>query len=145
MPEAVIFEYQNTLYTVYFAKPNAKLPVKTKGGEIKLVAWGRRENENSEMPLGGWARLTTLQNERDKKWSMYLPKSLQLPILKFMEKDFEGRACWYEITKGKSIQGLLARQENEYRIYIVTIDPEDLMNSHYRWPHIITNEIKVVG
>lgn len=145
MPEAVIFDYQNKIYTVSFARANAKLPVKTKNGEIKFVTWGRRENENSEMPLGGWARLTALQNEREKKWSIYLPKSVQVPVLKFMEKDFEGRVCWYEVTKGKCIQGLLAKHENEYRLYIVTIDPEDLMNCHYRWPRIITTEVKIVG
>lgn len=49
-----------------------------------------------------------------------------------MEKDFEGNARWYEVTKGKCIQGLLAHHENEYRIYVVTIEPEDLMNCHYR-------------
>jgi len=145
MPEAVIFNYQNKNYTVFFAKANAKLPVRMKSGEIKLVAWGRRENENSDMPLGGWARLTTLQNENEKKWSFYLPKFVRIPILKFMEKDFEGRACWYEVTKGKYMQGLLARQENEYRLYIVTIDPEDLMNCHYRWPYIIAAEVKAAG
>ncbi|MBV9576074.1 MAG: hypothetical protein JO149_05580 [Gammaproteobacteria bacterium] len=145
MPEAVIFAYQHQIYTVFFAKSNAKLPVKTKNGEVVLAAWGRRENENSEMPLGGWARLTTLQNEKNNTWHMYLPKAVQLPILKFMEKDFEGRACWYEVTKGKCIQGLLAKHDNEYRLYIVTIDPEDLMNCHYRWPHIIACEIRSVG
>jgi len=37
---------------------------------------------------------------------------------------------------------LLAQHGNEFRLYIVTIDPEDLTNCHYRWPHIITNTIK---
>jgi hypothetical protein len=61
-----------------------------------------------------------------------------------MEKDFEGKACWYEVTKGKCMQGLLAQDQNEYRIYLVTVDPEDLMNCHYRWPHIVTCSVKLV-
>lgn len=138
MPEAVIFNYQNKIYTVYFARANAKLPVLTKNGEVKLVSWGRRECENSEMPLGGWARLTHLQNGKDNKWNIYTPKYVRIPILKFMERDFEGRPCWYEITKGKCVQGLITKNENEYRLYIVTIDPEDLMNCHYRWPQVVT-------
>ena len=138
MPEAVIFHYQNKIHTVFFAQMKAVLPVKLKNGETKLVAWGRRANENSEMPLGGWARLTSIKNEKNNRWNMYLPKPVQMHIDKFMEKDFEGKACWYEVTKGKCIQGLLAKEQNEYRLYIVTIDPEDLMNNHYRWPHIIT-------
>jgi hypothetical protein len=137
MPEAVIFNYQNKSYTIYFNNAKAMLPVKLKNGECKLVTWGRRENENSEMPLGGWARSTNLKNSMNTHWNMYMPKPVQIPIEKFMERNFEGRACWYEITKGKYIQGLLAQHEGEYRIYIVTIDPEDLTTCHYKWPHII--------
>jgi hypothetical protein len=142
MPEAVIFYYQQKTYTVYFTQAKAMLPVKLKSGEVKLVPWGRRENENSEMPLGGWARLVSIKNEKDNRWHLYLPKPVQIPVDKFMEKNHEGQRCWYEITKGKCLQGLLANHDNEYRLYIVTIDPEDLMNCHYRWPHIITSSIK---
>lgn len=138
MPEAVMFHYQHKLYTVSFSQANAKLPVKLKTGECKLVTWGRREKENSEMPLGGWARLSAIKNEKDNRWNAYFPKPVRIPVNKFMEKDFEGNTCWYEVTKGKCLQGLLAKEENEYRIYIVTIDPEALINCHYRWPHIVT-------
>ncbi len=143
MPEAVIFNYQNKIHTVSFVQPKAMLPVKLKNGECRLVTWGRRERESSEMPLGGWARLSSIKNEKDSRWNMYLPKPVQIPIDKFMEKDFEGKACWYEVTKGKCVQGLLAHLEDEYRVYIVTVDPEDLANSHYRWPHIITCSMKL--
>ncbi|MEO8402916.1 MAG: hypothetical protein ABI597_14180 [Gammaproteobacteria bacterium] len=144
MPEAVIFHYQGKVYTVFFSRMNAVLPVKLKNGDCKLVAWGRRENENSEMPLGGWARSTAIKNNQDQRWNMYSPKPVQISIDKFMEKNFEGKACWYEITKGQCIQGLLAKEQDEYRLYIVTVDPEDLTNCHYRWPHIITCSIKLI-
>lgn len=144
MPEAAIFHYQHKIYTIYFSQTKAMLPVKLKNGEIKLVTWGRRENEQSEMPLGGWARLNSIKNEKDQRWNMYLPKPVQIPIDKFMEKNFEGKPCWYEVTKGKCIQGLLAHEGNEYRVYVVTIDPEDLTNCHYRWPHIVTCAVRSV-
>ncbi len=142
MPEAVIFNYQNKIHTVSFTQLKAMLPIKLKNGECKLVIWGRREKENSEMPLGGWARLSAIKDEKNQRWNMYSPKPVKILIDKFMERDFEGKSCWYEVTKGKSIQGLLAQHGNEFRLYIVTIDPEDLTNCHYRWPHIITNTIK---
>lgn len=142
MPEAVIYNYQNKTHTIYFTNAKAVLPVKLKNGDCKLVTWGRREEENSELPLGGWARLSNIKNGKDSHWNMYLPKPVQIPIVKFMEKNFEGKPCWYEVTRGKYIQGLLAQHDNEYRIYIVTIDPEDLTNCHYRWPHIITCLVK---
>ena len=143
MPEAVIFTYQQKTYTIYYSQANAKLPLQLKNGEIKLVTWGRRENENSELPLGGWARLVNIKSENNK-WNMYLPRAVRIPINKFMEKNFEGKSCWYEVTKGKCVQGLLAQIDNEYRLYIVTIDPEDLMNCHYRWPNIIASEVKYI-
>lgn len=144
MPEAVIFNYQNNMRNVFFAQNRAALPVKLKNGEIQLITWGRRQNEDGELPLGGWARLASIKSDKDNRWNLYLPKPVQIPISKFMEKDFEGKPCWYEITNGKCIQGLLAHERNEYRVYIVTIDPEDLMNNHYRWPHIITSAIPAV-
>jgi len=144
MPEAAIFHDQHKTHTIYFSQAHAMLPVKLKNGEIKLVTWGRRENEYSEMPLGGWARLSSIKNEKDQRWNMYLPKPVQIVMDKFMEKNFEGKSCWYEVTKGKCVQGLLAQYENEYRVYVVTIDPEDLTNCHYRWPHIVTSAVKSV-
>ncbi len=137
MPEAIIFNYDNKIHTMYFNHAKSMLPVKLKNGEIKLLPWGRREHDNSEMPLGGWARLPNIKNNKNSQWQMYLPKAVQIPILKFMEKNFEGKSCWYEIAKGQCLQGLLASQDNEYRLYVVTIEPEDLTTGHYRWPHII--------
>ena len=144
MPEAIIFNYQQKIHTVYFTQANAVLPVKLKNGECKLITWGRRESENSEMPLGGWARLNSIKDASKHQWNLYFPKPVQIPVDKFMEKNFEGKTCWYEVTKGKCIQGLLAHEENEFRIYIVTIEPEDLMNCHYRWPKIVTNSVKLI-
>src|SRR5689334_17664032 len=142
MPEAIQFTYQHKIHTVHFTQAKAVLPVKLKNGTCTLVPWGRRKNENSEMPLGGWAKI---KNNTLERWSSYLPKPVQIIADKFMEKDFEGHACWYEITRGKCIQGLLARENNEFRVYVVTVDPEDLMNCHYRWPYIITDSSLIRG
>lgn len=134
MPEAVMFHYQGKIHTVYFARAKALLPVKLANGEITLVTWGRRQQEHSEMPLGGWARLNAIH---DGKWSLYTPKSVLLPIEKFMKTDYEGHIHWYEVTKSQWIQGLLAHEENEYRVYVVTIIPELLDVCHDRWPRIV--------
>jgi hypothetical protein len=134
MPEAVIYEHQGKIHTVYFPRPKAMLPVRLANGEVKLAAWGRRQQENSEMPLGGWARLNAIH---DGKWSLYLPRPVCLPINKFMKTDYEGHVHWYEIARGQMMQGLLAREGEEYRVYIVTIIPELLDICHDRWPRII--------
>lgn len=134
MPEGVIYHYQNKIHTVYFARGKAMLPVQLANGEVRLGIWGRRQHENSEMPLGGWARLEAIHKGI---WSQYIPKPVRIPIMKFMKTDFEGHVHWYEVTKGQFIQGLLAQEANEQRIYIVTIIPELLDISHDRWPRII--------
>lgn len=134
MPEAVIFKHQGKIHTVYFARPKAVLPVRLTNGEIKLVTWGRRQQENSEMPMGGWSRLDSIHNG---KWGAYLPKPVMLPIMRFMKTDYEGKVHWYDIVTGQFVQGLLAHSDNEYRVYIVTIVPELLDVCHDRWPRIM--------
>lgn len=140
MPEAVMYYYLGQTQTVYFARPKAFLPVRLTNGEVKLVTWGCRQHENSEMPRGGWARL---QSIHDGKWSQYLPKPVCLPISKFMKMDYEGRVHWYEVSKGQYLQGLLAHEKAEYRVYIVTIIPELLDICFDRWPRIISRHIEI--
>jgi len=134
MPEAVMYQHQGKKYTVYFARTNAMLPVRLASGETRLVNWGRRQDENGEMPLGGWARL---QSIHDGKWGQYTPKPVRLPIDKFMKTDYESHVHWHEVTRGQWIQGLLAQEESEYRVYIVTIIPELLDVCYDRWPRIV--------
>ena len=54
-----------------------------------------------------------------------------------MEKDFENKACWFDITDGHYVQGLLARYDQEVRVYVVTIQPQRKDALFERWPRII--------
>lgn len=138
MPEAVIYQHRLKIYTIYFSRASALLPVKLVTGEVKLVTWGCRQQENSEMPRGGWARLSAIHSG---KWNQYAPKPVLLPIDKFMKTDFEGHIHWYQLAKGQYIQGLLASNDNqEFRVYIVTITPELLNICHDRWPRIVVKK-----
>jgi len=134
MPDGVMYNFNGEIQTVYFANPKALLPVRMANGQIKRIAWGRRQVQVGELPLGGWAALTAIYQG---KWNSYQPKPIQLPILKFMEKDFEGNTHWYDVVSGLWIQGLMARESNESRIYIVTITPESHTTYHNRWPRIM--------
>lgn len=86
--------------------------------------------------MGGWARLDSIHNG---KWDRWFPMPVKIPILSFMEKDISGESHWYDITKGKFIQGLIAREGNELRVYIVTIQPERSDAVHERWPRILSS------
>ncbi|PVV05663.1 MAG: hypothetical protein B6D77_18580 [gamma proteobacterium symbiont of Ctena orbiculata] len=44
----------------------------------------------------------------------------------------------FDVTPGKWIQGLVARWEQERRVYVVTITPEMEDAAYERWPRILS-------
>ena len=74
------------------------------------------------------------------KWERFFPKPVKIPVLSFMEKDLEGNPHWYDLQKGQYIQGLIARDGNERRVYVVTLEPEpEDQQIHSRWPRVVKN------
>ena len=131
----VYFEHQGDVLRQYFPNPKAVRPVQKKDGSLILIPWGRRQSQMGNLPLGGWARLDSIYGGR---WDKYFPQPLKIPVFSFMEKDLEGNSHWYDLNKGQYLQGLLARDNNEHRIYVVTIEPEmEDANIHNRWPRVI--------
>lgn len=120
---------------LYFPTPHARLPVVTRRGGTALVVWGRRRGEPGELPLGGWARLESI---RTGIWDRWHPKPVRLRLNGFMEKDIEGESHWFELTAGQWVQGLVARQGAEQRVYVVTITPQMPDAIHPRWPRIVS-------
>jgi len=137
MCDGVYFEHNGEILRQYFSNPKAHLPILKTDGGIILMPWGRRQSQVGNLPMGGWAKLNSVYRGR---WDKYFPKPLKIPVLSFMEKDYEGYSHWYDLNKGQYLQGLLAKDNNEQRIYIVTIDPElEDANIHKRWPRVIQN------
>ena len=135
----MLIEYQEGQQTVRarFIDPAAVLPVgiRRNGGGAILLPWGRRQQQNGHLPLGGWARLNAIHAGR---WDHWLPMPVKLLVTAFAENDIEGRPHRYELTKGQWIQGLVAQDRHERRIYVVTITPEMEDAVHDRWPRILT-------
>ncbi len=126
------------LRRVYFPQPGATLPVRRRDGSVVWLPWGRRENETVALPRGGWARLESI---RAGKWERYRPRPVLIPALRFMEKDHDGRSYWYDIPAGHLIQGLLASDGTQQRVYVVTTaSPHGLLEVHDRWPRLVTKE-----
>lgn len=120
---------------VYFPNPGAQLPVKTHTGTVRRLAWGRRLEQAGTLPLGGWARLDSVYSGR---WDRWFPVPVKLPVKCFMEYDLEGHSHWYDLTRGQWIQGLVARDRHEQRVYVVTVEPELAEAIHNRWPRIMS-------
>jgi len=131
----VYYTIQNQDTRVYFPNPKALLPVKTRAGSIKKLAWGRRREQAGTLPLGGWARLDSIYAGR---WDRWFPVAVKIPVKSFMEKDLEGHSHWFDLTRGQWIQGLVARYQQERRVYVVTIEPELPEAVHNRWPRIMS-------
>lgn len=131
----VYYTFNGEDIRVYFPNPKAKLPVRKKDGNTVLLPWGRRKEQKGVLPLGGWARLDSIYAGR---WDRWFPIAVKLPIKSFMEKDIIGNSHWFDLTKGKYIQGLVARDGQEQRVYVVTVDPEMAEAVHERWPRIVS-------
>lgn len=131
----VYFSFEGEELRIYFPNPKAVLPVLRKDGSVALMPWGRRKEQAGLLPLGGWARLDSIHSGR---WDRWFPVPVKLPIKSFMEKDIEGSTRWYDLTKGKYVQGLIAREGNEQRVYVVTVEPEMSNAEHERWPRILS-------
>ncbi|HEC58978.1 hypothetical protein LCGC14_0936130 [marine sediment metagenome] len=135
MCSGVYFKYGDDVLRFFYANPNAALPILTVTGKIELIAWGRRQQQSGNLPITGWAQLEAIYSGR---WDKFFPTPVKIPALSFMEKDLEGHSHWYDLQKGQFIQGLLAKEGNERRVYIVTIEPElEDAQIHARWPRVV--------
>lgn len=120
---------------VFFPDKTARIPVKSKQGSQVLLPWGRRREQEGQLPMGGWARLDSIYAGR---WDRWFPVPVKLPLLQFMEKDFEGNSHWHTLTKGQWVQGLIAKEKYEQRVYVVTVEPEQNDALYHRWPRILS-------
>jgi len=133
----VRFVSNNKEIKTYFPNPQAQLPILLKDYSVTLQPWGRREQQQGRLPLGGWARHESILAG---KWDYTNPKPVKIAVEAFMEKDNNKVSHWFNVESGTYIQGLLARLDDECRIYVVTIEP-DFKVIHSRYPRIVENRI----
>ena len=133
----VRYTIKNETVRAYFPNPQAKLPILMRDGNISLMPWGRRKEQEGNLPLGGWARLDSINSG---KWEYVHPKPVKITVDGFMEKDHNKDSHWFNLEEGQFIQGLVAHYNDEQRIYVVTVEPDPLTKQmiHDRWPRIIS-------
>ena len=131
----VEYVYQGEKKRVYFPNPQAHLPVRLKNASIDYLPWGRRKQQLGQLPMGGWARHDSI---KQGVWDKWFPKPVKIIVSQFMEKDMESNSHWFELPRGQWIQGLIAHNGNERRIYVVTITPVMDDAVHDRWPRIMS-------
>jgi hypothetical protein len=132
---SVLYEYNGQEMRIGFPRPRACLPVARRHGAPELLVWGRRRDEPGSLPFGGWARLESVKAGR---WDRWQPQPVRLALRAFMERDIQGESHWFSLPSGQWVQGLVAREGDERRVYVVTIAPESPEALYERWPRIIT-------
>jgi len=144
MSSGVLFDFEEGDRRIYFHNPAATLPIITKTNNVILMPWGRRKQQGGDLPLGGWARLEMIYKGQ---WDRWQPQPVKIPVKSFMEKSHDGSNHWFDLIKGQCLQGLVASNKYERRVYVVTIEPEQENAWYYRWPRIINQSYKecVVG
>ena len=134
MCDAVFFQQVGADKKIFFSQRQAQLPLIDQAGRVRWVAWGRRAAEPGVLPIGGWADLSSI---RQKKWQAYFPKSVRIAVQSFREQHIEGAHHWFTVTPGSYIQGLLASDGLESRVYVVTISPDAQDQHYWRWPRLL--------
>ncbi len=129
----VDYDYRGESFRVRFTHPKATLPVRTRTGEYTLLPWGRRKFQQGVLPFGGCAQLDSIYAGR---WDKWFPVPVKIRVQRFMERDMEGHTHWFDLPKGKWIQGLVARERYERRVYVVTVEPQCSDSLYVRWPRV---------
>lgn len=133
MCHKVVFNYKNKDCQVSFDNMNAKLPILLRNGHTILLPWGRHKQMSSHLPLGGSIPLDEIYSG---KLDAFFPKPVKLPLKAFLVRDIEDQAKWFHLPSDKWIQGLIAHEKLERRVYIVTLTP-DQYSIYPRWPRIL--------
>lgn len=97
----------------------------------RLVMLVKVENACTEAVCAGFAR-------KFGRLPEVMRKTMTYDRGKEMEKDIEGHSHWLDLTQGQYIQGLVAREGSEQRVYVVTITPEMSDTVHERWPRVVS-------
>ncbi len=135
MCDAIEYQHNSRRQFVYFTNPYARLPLRRRSGSITLSAWGRRRDEPGSLPRGGWANRDSILAGQ---WDRWFPHPVQIAAQRFLIRDIHGSSHWYQVTPGHWIQGLLATEGDEVRVYVVTLTPGMPDAIHERWPRLVS-------
>lgn len=132
---AICYMLQERVIITHFTDTHAKIPLASQLNPEHFLSWGRRLDEPGHLPLGA---CLSLDKKEQGLYDKFFPKPVKIKAIKFMEMDIEGKCCWFDVTFGQYIQGLLLRDKNEQRVYVATFTPEKTNTPFLRWPLIIS-------
>lgn len=126
---------ESTEKQVYVGKA-AQLPIIFKGGELRMVKWGKAKGEPGRGFDTYWAKLESIEA---KKWNHLKPKAVDIPVIEFAEYGTDNQAHWHQIPEGQVLRGAFVIDEGIERVYVVTVPawPEIAhLTKKGRWPRL---------
>lgn len=119
---------------ISFMDKSPMLPVRI-GGKNHYIPWGRKINQASNLPLGKRLWLTEL---RSQVFSRYFPRAVNIMVDAFLERDKHEQLRWTRLVKGQCLQGVLLRDAQELRVYVVAFGcRNDRCDEFEIWPYVI--------
>ena len=132
---AICYSLAERVVITHFTDRNAKIPLVGQANLDHFLPWGRRLEDSGQLPLGG---VLSMDKKQQGLYDQYFPKPVKIQVHKFMEQNIEAHCRWFEIPHGQYLQGLLLRDGQEQRIYVVTFTPDKPHLPFQRWPLIIS-------
>lgn len=96
-----------------------------------VITLGRRQAEPGKLPLTGWARLSRI---KQGMWNPWQPQPVKIAVDAWLEK-MEGLSHWHPLALNEYLQGLVARNGQERRVYVVILAPT---GKHDRLPRVVS-------
>lgn len=124
-----LYTAEGSRQLINYPDADAALPIHDPQRGVVWIPWGRRSQEQGELPATGWL---LDGGPLPEGWDRYSPATVLARVVRFMEMTHDGEPRWFEVEDGKSLQCILLRHGHEQRVYVVTTDaPND---QHRSWP-----------
>jgi hypothetical protein len=129
---AVSYTNNDQSCITHFSDKQATLQIQSiKNNVFTHALWGRRKNDLSLLPFGGWI---TLASANSNHWQKYSPTMVNVCANKFLIKDVDNNQQWFDVAEKQFIQGLLLQNNHETRLYIITLTQHLAKATYLLWP-----------
>ena len=130
-----------------YSDTKAELPVRLRGGRIKLFPWGSASDLHhtgntrlGKFPEGSHA---SLQSIRANAWMRFEPDPVRIVASRFLMVDRWQVPRFVALEVGEFIHGLVAHIQHYERLYVVTVPTpaehtEDFPGAYPGWPRIVS-------
>jgi hypothetical protein len=129
------FIKDNSSVLSHFSDKQITIPTRAEFSNENIhEIWGRRKTEFGVLPFGGWI---AVESAKSKRWLAYNPSLVKVLAKKFMVKNTQNIAEWFDVPDGQCIYGLTLKINKEKRVYIITTTQQTNHMFYLLWPMLV--------